>query len=286
MPAGEEFMSCDEDAMQGFMNVDDSESEDGPPNMESSSDEEVDEKAKDVDDSDSDSDFELDDFNMEESNFNKTKEVFEKVAHGVKLAMMSLIQMAREEHKDDQERGSVHDPRQQHCSINLLDSEYFIDINVAETLNYLNEFFGELFEVALDSGAGEHVADRKDAPNYVVEESAGSRAGQNFIAANNQRIPNQGQMTLALQCEGTNGKKGREIKTTFQVAKVSRPLWSVGRICDEGFGVKFMKDEALVLKKDGSIVCRFKRQGGLYVANMNLKNPLFKKSFQRQGAKA
>ena len=48
----------------------------------------------------------------------------------------------------------MQDPRQQHCAINLLDSEYIIDINVAEATNYAEEFFDELFEVALESGAG------------------------------------------------------------------------------------------------------------------------------------
>ena len=93
-------------------------------------------------------------------------------------------------------------------------------------------------------------------------------------------------MTLALQCEKHQGdKKAREIKSTFQVAAVSRPRWSVGRICDEGFTVKFLKNEAQVLKPDGTVVCRFKRQGGLYIARMSLRNPLYK-SFQRQGTKA
>ena len=34
--------------------------------------------------------------------------------------------------------------------------------------------------VALDSGAGDHVADRADAPGYSVEESPGSKRGQQF----------------------------------------------------------------------------------------------------------
>ena len=67
---------------------------------------------------------------------------------------------------------------------------------------------------------------------------------------------------------------------------MSRPLWSVGRICDEGYDVKFMKDEALVMKPDGTVVCRFERRGGLYIANMSFRNPLYKKDFRRQGAKA
>ena len=54
-------------------------------------------------------------------------------------------------------------------------------------------------EIALDSGAGEHVANRKVAADYDVEESAGSRAGQHFIAAGGARIPNEGQFTLELR---------------------------------------------------------------------------------------
>ena len=59
--------------------------------------------------------------------------------------------------------GSVEDPGY-HCAINLLDSEYMIDINVAEALDNVREFINEEFEVALDAGAGEHVAASKDAP--------------------------------------------------------------------------------------------------------------------------
>ena len=39
----------------------------------------------------------------------------------------------------------------------------------------------------------------------------------------------------------TDGKEGMKIKSTFQTAKVTRPLWSVGKICDEGLEVKFNK---------------------------------------------
>ena len=42
----------------------------------------------------------------------------------------------------------------------------------------------------------------------------------------------------------------------FEVAKVTRPLWSLGRICDEDFEVKFGKEAAFVHMKDGKEVCR------------------------------
>ena len=118
----------------------------------------------------------------------------------------------------------------------------------------------------LDSGAGEHVADDTDAPGYSVAESKGSRAGQNFIAAGGHKMPNRGEMALKLRTPG-----GKEINTTFQVAKVTRPLWSVARICDAGFKVAFDTAGAEVVSKEGKVVCRFSRVGNLYKARLDLK---------------
>ena len=84
----------------------------------------------------------------------------------------------------------------------------------------LNAVQGDLpFEVVLFSGAADHVADNVDAPGYAVEPSTGSKAGAAFIAANGARIPNRGQMTLALKSEG-----GQPITSTFQVCQTNRPL--------------------------------------------------------------
>ena len=99
------------------------------------------------------------------------------------------------------------------------------------------------------------------------------------MCAGNRRIPNQGQVTLGLK--GLNGAK--TIKSTFQVADVTRPLWSVGRICDEGFRITFDDKKAEVLDKKGRVVCTFDRQGGLYLSKLKLRNPNFKKGFRRQG---
>ncbi len=62
----------------------------------------------------------------------------------------------------------------------------------------------------------------------------------------------------------------------FQDAKVTRPLWGVGKICDEGFEVKFTKNGALVMTAQGKVVCKFERRGGLYVASLQLRNPMHK----------
>ena len=186
---------------------------------------------------------------------------------------------------------SVHeDPRQQHGYGNelyVLEAEAIETVNMTEkgTLNEEDEFFEDAFEVALDSGAGDHCADEKDAPAYKITASAGSRAGQHFVSASNDRIANKGEFTLALKTGHEGEGRGREIRSTFQVARVTRPLWSVGKICDEGFDVKFSKDYTVVLTKQGKEICRFERRGGLYLAKLSLRNPMFKKGFRRQGPK-
>ena len=135
------------------------------------------------------------------------------------------------------------------------------------------------FEVALDSGSTDHVCHPSDLPGYVVEASPGSRAGQGFIVGNGARVTNDGQSVLSLQGAGD---KDPTMSTTFQVAKVSRPLMSVGRLCDKGFDVLFRKDKADVLAPDNPVILSFERQhGGLYVAKLRLERPA--SSFGRQG---
>ena len=62
----------------------------------------------------------------------------------------------------------------------------------------------------------------------------------------------------------------------FQIAAVTRPLMSVGKICDAGPNITFDSVQAIVRDKGGSELCKFHRTpGGLYVAEMNLRNPAF-----------
>ena len=176
-------------------------------------------------------------------------------------------------------------PRDDDVPIWFLDAEEFGDLNVADVEEEL-EFGAEPFEVALDSGAGEHVAHETTCPMYAVEESAGSKARQNFVTAGGGRLPNKGQVKLNLRAD--NGKKGRDVRMTFQVAKVTRPLLSVSKICDAGFTVKFSNAMASIMDQKGREVCRFMRRGGLYVATMQLRNPEFRAKpadFPRRDAK-
>ena len=115
--------------------------------------------------------------------------------------------------------------------------------------------------MALDSGASEHVANRNVAPAYAIEGSAGSTAGQNFAAAGDARILNQGQFSLHPRNGGHGEREGKDIDSNFQVAKVTRPLWSVGRICDVGFDVRFTKKKAVITNSGGKMVCELLKKG-------------------------
>ena len=127
-------------------------------------------------------------------------------------------------------------------------------------------------EITLDSGCCEHVMDLGDAPGYgaFLTQSDGSRRKQNFIVGNGQKVPNEGQLVLNLE---SDGGENRKIKSTFQVAEVTRPLMSVSRVCDQGLTCNFTDTHALVLDKAGKIVVKFERRGGLYIARMKLKPP-------------
>ena len=154
-------------------------------------------------------------------------------------------------------------------SLNFLDS-------ASPQLNSVTAEFTDL-EVVLDSGACEHVVDSSMTPGYQVLESEGSRAGSCFLAANGERMPNRGEVHLQLH------SAGNEILSKFQVAGISKPLWSVGRICDAGYEVRFSKSGAqIVHPASGKAVGNFERKNGLYMSTMKLRNPK-SSTFARQG---
>ena len=195
-----------------------------------------------------------------------------------------------DDNKDDAiKKGSVKEdplPKQYESEyevLNFLDAED-AEINTTETDN--NEFLDVEIEVAADSGASEHVAADTDAPTYQVEESAGSRSGQHFVGAGGHRMANRCQMKLNMRAD--NGRNGRDVRTTFQVARVTRPLISVSKICDAGMSMKFTSTMAVIEDSKGKEVCRFLRKGGLYIASMKLRSPNYKPPptpFVRPGSK-
>ena len=77
-------------------------------------------------------------------------------------------------------------------------------------------------------------------------------------------------MTLELQSGDA------AISSKFQVAKISKPLWSVAKICDAGYKVVFDAGKGTIYhKQSGNQVGVFERKGGLYVSDMKLRNPSY-----------
>ena len=68
---------------------------------------------------------------------------------------------------------------------------------------------------------------------------------------------------------------GSDLQSIFQIAAFTKPLMSVGKICDEGHKMTFNIVCAVVRSKDGAELCRFHREptGGPCVAKLKLRNP-------------
>ena len=92
-------------------------------------------------------------------------------------------------------------------------------------------------------------------------------------------MPNQSQMILSLRVPHGMGEES--LASTFQVASVTRPLWSVSKICDARHWAKFTNKDATIFDLNNVPVCVFERRGGLYVGKVRLKNPRHT-SFARQ----
>ena len=138
-------------------------------------------------------------------------------------------------------------------------------------------------KIAIDSGAGDHVAGRGLVGDRRVRPSRGSRSGRHFIAANGDKIANQGEADLHMV-----EPRGGGIRSVFQVADVTRALYSVSKMCDDGCEVHFDKDKGVVTR-NGRHVATFIREGGLYTIEMAIKGDDEEEigsRFTRPGAKA
>ena len=101
----------------------------------------------------------------------------------------------------------------------------------------------------------------------ILKESPGSRSGQRFLIGDDGTIANLGQKSLNLTDDE------HDLCSVFQIAAVTRPLMSVGKICDEGHNITLDASQAVVRGKGGAEVCKFHRtSGGLYVAKMRPRN--------------
>ena len=159
----------------------------------------------------------------------------------------------------------------------LFDTGYNDELNVAEEEE--QEFTD--VDITLDSGAAVHVMDRYDAPKHEVVPSVGSKKGQYYVAANGEHIYNEGKISTEMHVPRDATGRGR-LGCEWQIAKVSRPLMSMSKMCDRGLEVHTTKTHAKVMDDKGNVVAKFDRVGGLYVASVKMKNPRFKSQPARE----
>ena len=124
--------------------------------------------------------------------------------------------------------------------------------------------------ITMDSGAANDVMPRRMVRRkQQIRSSAGSRAGVHYVAANNARIPNEGEVDLKFQTEdGTNAD------FVFQVAEVNKALCAVSYAVDHGYKVVFDKDKrtgrdlSVMTHKETGDVLKLRREKNVWVLDV------------------
>ena len=151
-------------------------------------------------------------------------------------------------------------------------------------VNYRSEEAGwTKVRVIPDSGAVESVAPANMAPNYRVHKSPGSERGQMYTTASGDEIPNEGQQFLPSVCE--NGVCSEQ---KWQLSAVTRPLQSVGELCDAGHRVVFGRSGGVIQNVTTGEETYITREHGTYLVDLwippvSQAPAVAAAGFQRQG---
>ena len=171
--------------------------------------------------------------------------------------------------------------------------ENYDDLNECEEINISGEYLSVIMEsfeeamataeevkisVAADSGAVAHGCHPKDPPDSVKVDQ---RRIRNFHGAGGEGLKHFGTAKVRLQHQN-----GGHTSNNFEVMNVCRPLHSVSMICDNECDMLYKKDCAYVVPEGVfdqilamcKIIAEYPRKGGLYVAEVTVKDPDAKNS--------
>ena len=101
-----------------------------------------------------------------------------------------------------------------------------------------------------------------------IRPSEGSKRGAHYVAANNGRIPNEGEFDFAFQTS-----EGTPEAMTFQIAEVNKALGSISYLMDHGYRVVFDKDTvsgkdmSCMTHKESNRVSRFRRDRNVWISD-------------------
>jgi hypothetical protein len=135
----------------------------------------------------------------------------------------------------------------------------------------------------MDSGAADHVGNRRMSPNIPIVPSVGSKKGQCFISATGGRAPNEGEQRIeAMTEEGWNTDMNIQMTDGVQ-----RPLFAVSKVCDRGNRVIFGRGGGVIHNLASNNLTSFRRVGGIYSLDLWMRprqNQADRSGFQRRGA--
>ena len=111
----------------------------------------------------------------------------------------------------------------------------------------------------VDSGAIDSVAPMNSIPNVPTKESRGSMEGQTYYSADGTALPNKGEKSFQAWTDC-----GQAVGQTFQMADITRPLLSVGKLADQDNVVIFGKKGGYILNLHDKSSIYFPRTQGVY----------------------
>ena len=121
--------------------------------------------------------------------------------------------------------------------------------------------------ITMDSGAANNVMPKRMVVNKNrIRPSPGSLRNAHYIAANNGKIPNEGEFDFEFTTT-----EGQEKSICFQVAEVNKALGSISYMVDHQYRIIFDKDEktgtdlSLMIHKPTGVTTRFRRQRNVWI---------------------
>ena len=140
--------------------------------------------------------------------------------------------------------------------------------------------------ITMESGAAHNVMPRKMVRDKSqIRPSEGSKRGAHYVAANNGRIPNEGEYDFAFFTS-----EGVPETMTFQIAEVNKALGSISYLVDHGYRVVFDRnpvsgrDMSCMTHKESNKVSRFRRDRNVWVLDAAVgRDKIIEAPFQRLG---
>ena len=124
------------------------------------------------------------------------------------------------------------------------------------------------------SGASNSLMPRRMVVNKSeIRESEGSKHGAQYVAANDGRIPNEGEYDFKFETV-----EGHEQDLTFQIAEVNKALCAISYLVDTDYKVVFDKnvvtgqDMSLMMNKETGTTTRFRRQRNVWILDAFVNN--------------